>query len=130
MRNKSKTGLEKFPCRSALDIGMFSMLGRPISLLKIVAGACALFFSILSTPAQEAQKPAPSASAAEQPNTVQDLSDSIRELRDQVRALNSQLNDLRVAEQRDRAEASELRSELNGSKTQPAPPASAANDSS
>lgn len=130
MRKKPKTGLERFPCPRALDHEMFSRLSRPISLLKIGASACALFLSILSTPAQEAQKPALSASAAEQPNAVQDLADSIRDLRDQVRALNSQLSDLRAAEQRDRAEANELRSELNGSKAQPASPSSAANDSS
>jgi hypothetical protein len=98
--------------------------GRSLRLSTIL---CVLALTALSANAQIVQKSAASATS-EQSDAIQELTGSIRGMRDQIRALNSQLNDLRTQEQRDRAEADELRKELNVSKTQANSPVGAAAD--
>jgi len=81
-----------------------------------------LFVCSISARGQEVRSAASSGSSAsdtsETPAEIRALSDLIRGLQAQVQTLNSQLGDLRMEQERARAEARELRVELDHVKTQ------------
>jgi hypothetical protein len=88
--------------------------GRRKLLLQVLVAASVL---LLKTPIVKCQNaPAPPASGAAPAGAMPDvraLADAVRALQAQVQNLNSQVSELRAAEEREHAEARELRSELN-----------------
>ena len=88
--------------------------GRRKLFLQVVVAASLL---VLKTPIVKCQNApataAPGAAPAEPMPDVRALADAVRALQAQVQSLNSQVSELRVAEEREHAEARELRSELN-----------------
>ena len=88
--------------------------GRRKLLLQVLLAAGLL---LLKTPIGKCQNaPATASPGAPPADTVPDvraLADAVRALQAQVQTLNSQVSELRAAEEREHAEARELRSELN-----------------
>ena len=81
-------------------------------LLRISAAASIFLLGTVTVRAQAISQPAQSISPSPPEPNVRALADSVRELQGQVQSLVGQLADLRAEELRDRAEASELRQEL------------------
>jgi hypothetical protein len=98
--------------------------GRGTLFVQVLVTASS--FLLLHSPfarCQDAAAPsAPGAAAAYSAPDIRALADSVRALQMQVQSLNSQVSELRAAEEREHAEARELRSELNRATAKSLPP--------
>jgi hypothetical protein len=105
--------------------------GRGKSFVQVLVTASALL--LLHSPfarCQNAAAPsAPGAAAADSAPDIRALADSVRTLQMQVQSLNSQVSQLRAAEEREHAEARELRSELNRATAKSVVPPNVSHDS-
>jgi hypothetical protein len=105
--------------------------GRGKSLVQVFVIASS--FLLLHAPfarCQNAAAPsAPGAAAADSAPDIRALADSVRALQMQVQSLNSQMSELRAAEEREHAEARELRSELNRATAKSMAPPNVSHDS-
>jgi hypothetical protein len=105
--------------------------GRGKSLVQVLVTASSLL--LLHSPfarCQNAAAPsAPGAAAADSAPDIRALADSVRTLQMQVQSLNSQVSQLRAAEEREHAEARELRNELNRATAKSAAPPNLSHDS-
>ncbi|HXN27380.1 MAG TPA: hypothetical protein VN902_09680 [Candidatus Acidoferrales bacterium] len=104
--------------------------GRGKSFVQVLLTASS--FLLLHSPfarCQNAATPsAPGAAATDSAPDIRALADSVRALQTQVQSLNSQVSELRAAEEREHAEARELRSELNRATAKSVAPPSMAHD--
>ena len=105
--------------------------GRGKSLVQVLVTASSLL--LLHSPfarCQNAAAPsAPGAAAADSAPDIRALADSVRTLQMQVQSLNSQVSQLRAAEEREHAEARELRNELNRATAKSVAPPNLSHDS-
>jgi hypothetical protein len=105
--------------------------GRGKSLVQVLVTASSLL--LLHSPfarCQNAAAPsAPGAAAADSAPDIRALADSVRTLQLQVQSLTSQVSQLRAAEEREHAEARELRSELNRATAKSVAPPNLSHDS-
>ena len=105
--------------------------GRGKSLVQVLLTASSLL--LLHSPfarCQNAAAPsAPGAAAADSAPDIRALADSVRTLQMQVQSLNSQVSQLRAAEEREHAEARELRNELNRATAKSVAPPNLSHDS-
>jgi hypothetical protein len=105
--------------------------GRGKSFVQVLVTASSLL--LLHSPfarCQNAAAPsAPGAAAADSAPDLRALADSVRTLQMQVQSLNSQVSQLRAAEERELAEARELRSELNRATAKSVVPPNVSHDS-
>jgi hypothetical protein len=105
--------------------------GRGKSFVQVLVTASS--FLLLHAPfarCQNAAAPsAPGAAAADSAPDIRVLADSVRALQMQVQTLNSQVSELRAAEEREHAEARELRSELSRATAKSVAPPNVSHDS-
>ena len=105
--------------------------GRGKSLVQVLVTASSLL--LLHSPfarCQNAAAPsAPGAAAADSAPDIRALADSVRTLQMQVQSLTSQVSQLRAAEEREHAEARELRGELNRATAKSVAPPNLSHDS-
>src|SRR5580658_6527111 len=105
--------------------------GRGASFVQVlVTASCFLLLHSPFARCQNAAAPsAPGAAAADSAPDIRVLADSVRALQMQVQTLNSQVSELRAAEEREHAEARELRSELSRATAKSVAPPNVSHDS-
>jgi hypothetical protein len=86
---------------------------RKLFLQVLLAAGLFLLHSPFVSGQNAPAKASPDAPPADSTPDLRALAESVRALQAQVQTLNSQVNELRAAEEREHAEASQLRSELN-----------------
>jgi hypothetical protein len=103
--------------------------GKSFVQVLVTASSLLLLHSPLARCQNAAAPSAPGAAAADSAPDIRALADSVRTLQIQVQSLNSQVSQLRAAEEREHAEARELRSELNRATAKSVVPPNVSHDS-
>src|SRR5580693_10562983 len=109
------------------------MLGngrRKVFIHVLVTASFLLLYSPLGECQNASAPPAsPGAAPTDSAPDIRALADSVRTLQMQVQSLNSQVSQLRAAEEREHAEARELRNELNRATAKSVAPPNLSHDS-